>query len=549
MDNSNQVVPGATITLVNESTGNSRAAVSGSRGEFAFRAVDAGSYAIKLELTGFRSLELRHNVLNASGTLDLGNLKLEVGTLTEAITVVAEGSTIETKNATTRACSPRTQISQIRSRGRDVVNLLRLLPGVHYENDIEAMGDSFGSQIPNIGGQRKNWNQVTIDGLNGNELSGTNRMNSSINLDAIAEVKVLLNSYKAEFGHTGGANIQIVSKSGTSDYRGSAYWYGKRDAWNASPWENNRAASASRSCTSIRPASISAARSRFPDSTARARRRSCSSSTRSRRRRCSGRARSGCTGCRRRSSGRGTSPRRWTPTGVSSSSRIPPRRSPAARPPAGRAASRETSSRPPGSIRTAPPCSGCCRCPTPRQSPNYNFARQETADNPRFNNVLRMDFRPSGNNTIWGTYRRGAGTGACLAGNDPCAHVVRPVLVGNPSAGGGNPLTGWFNTAAFARPSGLGDYGNAPRNVIRRPGVVNWNLALFKNIAAGGHRSVQFRAEAYNVLNHTEFQDIDRTARFDPSGAQINPNFGTAIGIASPTRPPRTIQLSARFSF
>ena len=95
------------------------------------------------------------------------------------------------------------------------------------------MGDSFGSQIPNIGGQRRTWNQVTVDGLNGNELSGTNRMNSSINLDAIAEVKVLLNTYKAEFGHSAGANIEIVSKSGSQTYHGSGYWYGRRDAWNA----------------------------------------------------------------------------------------------------------------------------------------------------------------------------------------------------------------------------------------------------------------------------------------------------------------------------
>jgi hypothetical protein len=95
----------------------------------------------------------------------------------------------------------------------------------------------------------------------------------------------------------------------------------------------------------------------------------------------------------------------------------------------------------------------------------------------------------------------------------------------------------------------LGDYGNAPRNVVQKPGVVNWNLALFKNFGIGGKRSFQFRAEAYNILNHTEFQDIDRTARFDPAGNQINPNFGTTIGIASPTRPPRTIQLSGRFTF
>ena len=78
------------------------------------------------------------------------------------------------------------------------------------------MGDSFGSKLPNIGGQRRTWDQVTVDGLNGNELSGTSRMNSSINLDAIAEVKVLLNTYKAEFGHTAGANIEIVSKSGSA---------------------------------------------------------------------------------------------------------------------------------------------------------------------------------------------------------------------------------------------------------------------------------------------------------------------------------------------
>src|SRR3954464_8366323 len=241
VDNTGQVVPGATLTLVNEATSDSRTLVSGSRGEFAFRAVEPGSYTVRVELTGFRTMQLKSNVLNASGTLDLGNVKLDIGTLTEVVSVVSEGSVIETKNSDYSGLLTATQISQIQSRGRDVVNLLRLLPGVHYEADIEAMGDSFGSQIPNIGGMRKHWNQVTVDGLNGNELSGTSRMNSSINLDAIAEVKVLLNTYKAEFGHSGGANIEIVSKSGASNYSGSLYYYGKRDAWNATPWENKRA--------------------------------------------------------------------------------------------------------------------------------------------------------------------------------------------------------------------------------------------------------------------------------------------------------------------
>jgi hypothetical protein len=241
VDASGQVLPGATVTLTNEATGDNRTIVTNDRGDFTFRAVQPGTYAVAVELSGFRRYERQHNVVNASSQLSLGDVKLEIGTLSEAVTVTAQGTIVETKNSDYSGLLTATQIQQIQIKGRDVVNLLRLLPGVHYENDIDAMGDSFGSQIPNIEGQRRTWNQVTIDGLNGNELSGTNRMNSSLNLDAIAEVKVLLNTYKAEFGHSGGANIEIVSKSGSSDYHGSGYWYGRRDAWNATPWENSQA--------------------------------------------------------------------------------------------------------------------------------------------------------------------------------------------------------------------------------------------------------------------------------------------------------------------
>ena len=152
MDNSGQVVPGATVSLTDERTGAARTTSSGSRGDFAFRAVPPGSYTVRVELTGFRTLERRSNVLNASARLDLGELKLEVGTLSEVVSVVAEGTVVETKNSDYSGLLTSTQIAQIQTKGRDVVSLLRLLPGVHYENDIEAMGDSFGSQIPNIGG-------------------------------------------------------------------------------------------------------------------------------------------------------------------------------------------------------------------------------------------------------------------------------------------------------------------------------------------------------------------------------------------------------------
>src|SRR5262249_45465254 len=241
VDASGQVLPGATVALTNEATTDARTLTSNERGEFTFRAVPPGRYTVTVELSGFRKFDQRNNVVNASSQLALGSIKLDIGAMTETVTVTAQGTVVETKNSDYSGLLTSTQIAQIQTKGRDVVSLLRLLPGVHYENDIEAMGDSFGSTLPNISGQRKHWNQVTVDGLNGNELSGTNRMNSSVNLDAIAEVKVLLNTYKAEFGHSGGANIQVVTKSGSAQYRGTSYYYARRDAWNATPWENNRA--------------------------------------------------------------------------------------------------------------------------------------------------------------------------------------------------------------------------------------------------------------------------------------------------------------------
>jgi len=241
VDESGQVLPGATVTLIDEATGAVRTTETSERGDFAFRGARPGTYTVVVELSGFRKYERRNNVLNASGAISLGSIRLPIGVLNETVSVFASGAAVEATNSDYSALLTDTQIAQIQTKGRDVVSLLRLLPGVHYEDDVEALGDSFGSTLPNISGQRKHWNQVTVDGLNGNELSGSNRMNSSINLDAIAEVKVLLNTYKAEFGHTAGANIQVVSKSGSAHYRGSGYYYARREAWNATPWENNRA--------------------------------------------------------------------------------------------------------------------------------------------------------------------------------------------------------------------------------------------------------------------------------------------------------------------
>ena len=243
VDAQGHAVPGATVTVINERTGTvSRVATSDSQGAFRVLALLPDIYTVRVEMPSFVTVERRRNVLNVSAQVSLGEIKLTLGERQEVVDVIeAAGTQVAAEDSQHTGLLTATQIEQIQTKGRDVMTLLRLLPGVRYEDDVDAMGESFGKEVPNVNGMRRHWNNVTVDGLNGNELSGTSRFASAINLDAISEVRILLNSYKAEFGRTGGANIQIVSRGGSSSYRGSAYWYGRRDEWNANSWANKRA--------------------------------------------------------------------------------------------------------------------------------------------------------------------------------------------------------------------------------------------------------------------------------------------------------------------
>ncbi|MCC6391442.1 MAG: hypothetical protein IT167_12645, partial [Bryobacterales bacterium] len=103
----------------------------------------------------------------------------------------------------------------------------------------------------------------------------------------------------------------------------------------------------------------------------------------------------------------------------------------------------------------------------------------------------------------------------------------------------------WFDTGVFARPP-KGSMGNAPKDVFRLPGINNWDISLFKNfLIVSEPRNLQFRWEMYNAFNHTQFQSVDSTARFDAQGNQVNARFGQVTA----ARAARVIQLSLRFSF
>ena len=241
MDSSGGMIPGATVTLISEKTGQSRGSTTNSEGRFNFAALQPGTYALKVERQGFQTLEQRGVILSANENLAVGDLKLQPGQVSETVSVTSEGAIVERESSDLTARLTADQINLISTKGRDVTSLLRLLPGTSNNDDIEGAGDGFGTDLPNISGQRGRSTVPTIDGLFAGEPSGSNKLSMTINQDAVAEVKVLRNNYGAEYGNNGGAIINIVSKGGGKDYAGTAYYFLRNESLNGSPFFNNKA--------------------------------------------------------------------------------------------------------------------------------------------------------------------------------------------------------------------------------------------------------------------------------------------------------------------
>jgi Carboxypeptidase regulatory-like domain/TonB-dependent Receptor Plug Domain len=240
VDPQKSVIPGATVTIINEATNDARASVTDDQGNFQITNLQPGAYTARVELASFRTLERKNVVLSAGERLSIGTLNLDVGSLGETVTVEARGSHVNTAETQHAGVITSKQIEQVQVLGRDVTSIMRLLPGVRYENTVDSLGMSFGTDVPNVGGARRDWSNVIVDGVVANEVGASQLMAQQINLDAISEVRVLLNSYRAEYGRAGGGQVQIVSKAGGTAYRGNLYYYGRHEALNATDFFLNR---------------------------------------------------------------------------------------------------------------------------------------------------------------------------------------------------------------------------------------------------------------------------------------------------------------------
>jgi Carboxypeptidase regulatory-like domain/TonB-dependent Receptor Plug Domain len=238
-DSSNQVMPGVAVTLVNEASGEERRTTTNEVGDFVFTAIPPAVYTVRIQATGFKALERRSNVVVSSTRLAVGTLQLEVGSVSSSIEVQAQGAQVQTDSAEHSELVDLKEIQNVSIRGRDPISLLSIMPGVQKGFDPDFLGASYGSPVPSFQGLNSNTNLMMTDGVNGGDGGGGGFYSATVNLDSIGEVKVLMNNYNAEYGRSGGAMINMITKSGGKDYHGAGWFNKRHEQFNANNYFNN----------------------------------------------------------------------------------------------------------------------------------------------------------------------------------------------------------------------------------------------------------------------------------------------------------------------
>ena len=238
-DEQGLVLPGASIELRSEETGTIRTTVSNDAGVFNFPGTPAGRYSLKASLAGFRGIERSGIQLRTGEIYDAGPVVMVVGQFSEITTVSADLAIVQTGSAERTSVLEADQLDSLIVRGRDPMSLLNLLPGVTPVVGVSALGGQIGPVTPSIGGQLGLAAGLALDGQAASD-GDTGRMGSHTSVDAIEEVRVILNNYQAEYGRNTGAQINVISKSGGREFHGSLATYIRHEALTANNFFNER---------------------------------------------------------------------------------------------------------------------------------------------------------------------------------------------------------------------------------------------------------------------------------------------------------------------
>jgi len=238
-DESGAILPGVTIELTNTATAQVRSGVSGDDGHYTIERLAPGTYRLEASLTGFRRT-IQENVAITVGTTARVDVGLSLGALQESIVVGATAPLVDTRGATLGLVVGRRQIVDLPLNGRNFTQLGTLLPGVVAPP--AGLGGATGDATPggfgavtsgfSVNGMRNQSNSFLLDGATNNDTFNTGFVLRPPP-DAIQEFKILTHSYGAEYGRNAGAIVNVVTRSGSNQLHGSAWWFNRDDALQA----------------------------------------------------------------------------------------------------------------------------------------------------------------------------------------------------------------------------------------------------------------------------------------------------------------------------
>jgi len=240
-DPSGAYVQGATVTVSNPANGATREVTTSDSGEFVAPNLLPGTYNITVEAPGFKKLESTGIVLSAADKLNAGELVLSVGATTDKMTVTADAGQVQLQSNSGERSDVITskQLNDVAMNGRNVLDYMKLIPGVSGTFDGHASGTG-GIDSFNINGTRANEHEFTIDGASNVDTGNNGGTHVTINTDAIEEVKVLTSNYQAEFGKAAGGQIALTTKSGTNQWHGNGRFFHRNEGLNANEWFNKK---------------------------------------------------------------------------------------------------------------------------------------------------------------------------------------------------------------------------------------------------------------------------------------------------------------------
>jgi len=234
------VVAALEVRLASAGTGFLRSTSTNQEGFFSFPNLLPGTYQLSVSPPGFKQYAQSSIELSAGDQRSLGVIRLQLGEVTESISVVAEANPVMLASGERSSVMTGEELSEIALRGRDFMDAVGLLPGVidlsesRESPNPRSIGDVY------ILGGRSNSKNMTIDGVTNMDTGSNGSVHTMPSMDAIGEVKVLMSNYSAEHGRNSSGTITVITRGGAKQFRGSAGWYHRHESYAANDFFNNR---------------------------------------------------------------------------------------------------------------------------------------------------------------------------------------------------------------------------------------------------------------------------------------------------------------------